>query len=44
MVLCIAKFERQEGKKIFVSGTVEDGSGTVYAKGEALFIETKPKL
>ena len=38
VVLCRAWVERTEGRKMFTVGTVEDGEGGVYAKGEALFI------
>jgi acyl-coenzyme A thioesterase PaaI-like protein len=44
VLLCTATFDRREGKKIFVSGTVEDGKGLVYVTAEALFIESQPKL
>jgi hypothetical protein len=30
--------QRTEGRKMFTEGTIEDGEGVVYAKGEALFI------
>ncbi|KAJ4412304.1 hypothetical protein N0V91_000775 [Didymella pomorum] len=43
-LLCTAKIERQEGRKLFVRATVEDGEGTVYTTGECLFIEMRPKL
>lgn len=43
-MLCTAQFDKREGKKIFVSGTVEDGEGAVYATAEALFIEARPKI
>ena len=38
VVLCRAWVERTEGRKMFTVGTIEDGEGGVYAKGEALFI------
>ncbi|KAF2198359.1 hypothetical protein GQ43DRAFT_378806 [Delitschia confertaspora ATCC 74209] len=44
VVLCNAKFERREGKKIIVTGTIEDGMGKVYATAEGLFVYAKPKL
>ncbi|KAJ8112056.1 hypothetical protein OPT61_g5483 [Boeremia exigua] len=43
-VLCTAKIERHDGRKVYVRATVEDGEGTVYTTGECLFIEAKPKL
>lgn len=44
VVLCTAKFERSERNKTWVVGTVEDGQGTVFATGEALFVEPRSKL
>lgn len=44
VVLCTARFERQERNKTYVSGTIEDGMGTVYTIGEGMFIEVKTKL
>ncbi|EAT84575.1 hypothetical protein HBI56_179300 [Parastagonospora nodorum] len=43
-ILCTARFEREEGRKLYVRGTIEDGSGTIYTIGEALFIKLKPKM
>jgi len=37
-VLCRAGIERIEGRKIFARGTVEDGLGKIYAKGDAMFV------
>jgi hypothetical protein len=42
--LCTAKFEKKEGRKAWVVGTIEDGLGVVYATGEALFVNPKAKL
>jgi acyl-coenzyme A thioesterase PaaI-like protein len=44
VVLCTAKFERQERNKTYVSATIEDGMGMVYTRGEGMFIEVKQKL
>lgn len=44
LVLCTAKIERQDGRKVYVRATIEDGEGTVYTTGESLFVETKPRL
>ncbi|OCL11698.1 hypothetical protein AOQ84DRAFT_373742 [Glonium stellatum] len=44
VVLCTAKFEKREDNKAWVVGTVEDGQGTVFATGEALFVEPRSKL
>lgn len=41
-VLVRAHVERQEGRKAFIRGTVENGEGVVYAKSVALFI--KPRV
>ncbi|EOD51733.1 Thioesterase superfamily [Neofusicoccum parvum] len=44
IVLGTAKFVKFEGRKSYVRGTLEDGNGTVYAVGEALFVEVKPRI
>ncbi|KAF1842389.1 uncharacterized protein K460DRAFT_409806 [Cucurbitaria berberidis CBS 394.84] len=44
IVLCTAKFERQDGRKLYVRATIEDGMGTVFTTGEAMFVEVKVKL
>ncbi|KAF2871998.1 HotDog domain-containing protein [Massariosphaeria phaeospora] len=44
VVLCRARFVRQEGRKMFVEATVEDGRGVEYAVGEGMFVEVKTKL
>ncbi|KAF2712481.1 hypothetical protein K504DRAFT_373193 [Pleomassaria siparia CBS 279.74] len=41
VILCTAKFIRQDRNKIYANGTIEDGNGTVYSTGEAMFIETQ---
>jgi thioesterase superfamily protein 4 len=43
-LLCTAKVERQEGRKLYIRATIEDGAGTVYTTGEGLFIGVKPRL
>jgi acyl-CoA thioesterase FadM len=43
-VLCTAKIERQDGRKLYVRATIEDGTGTVYTTGDCMFVEVKPKL
>lgn len=35
---------RTEGRKIFVKGTIEDGTGEVYASGDALFITMRAMM
>ncbi|KAF2500593.1 hypothetical protein BU16DRAFT_523373 [Lophium mytilinum] len=44
VVLATARFEKKEGKKAWVVGSIEDGMGVVYATGEALFVQPKGKL
>ena len=43
VVLCKAKFEKRERNKTYVSGSIEDGMGTVYTVGEGMFIEVNRK-
>jgi acyl-coenzyme A thioesterase THEM4 len=40
-VLCRGWVDSTDGRKIFGSGTIEDGEGTVMATGEALFLMVK---
>jgi thioesterase superfamily protein 4 len=42
--MCTAKIERQDGRKVYVHATIEDGSGMVYSIGKGLFIEVRSKL
>ncbi|KAF8253257.1 hypothetical protein K440DRAFT_593923 [Wilcoxina mikolae CBS 423.85] len=46
VLLCRASVTRSERRKYWVSGTLEDGCGTVFAEAEGLFIGVKegPKL
>ena len=37
-VLCKAKVDKKEGRKMWGRGTIEDGEGVVLATGEALFV------
>ncbi|KAJ9164748.1 hypothetical protein NKR19_g1013 [Coniochaeta hoffmannii] len=39
--LVVARMGKVDGRKLFISATVEDGQGAVLAKGEALFIGLK---
>ena len=39
ILLCLAKLERRERNKIYLRGTIEDGQGTVFTTGEAMFLE-----
>ncbi|KAK2761350.1 hypothetical protein FQN54_001872 [Arachnomyces sp. PD_36] len=46
-VVVIAKFRELKGRKHYIESTIEDGSGVVLAKGEALWVgikESKEKL
>ncbi|KAM3414474.1 hypothetical protein BST61_g9637 [Cercospora zeina] len=42
LVRCLAA--KHEGRKAWISGTLEDGMGKVYAEGEALFIMQRENL
>lgn len=44
VILATAKFVKNEGRKTYITATVGDGQGTVYAAAEALFIEPRAKL
>ncbi|KAL6706613.1 hypothetical protein ACN47E_005369 [Coniothyrium glycines] len=44
VLLCTARIERREGRKVFVYSTVEDGKGTVYTTGEGMFLATRSKI
>lgn len=44
IVLGQATFTKMEGRKSYVRATLEDGNGKVYAIGEALFVQLKPKI
>ncbi|KAL5114436.1 hypothetical protein ACEQ8H_007691 [Pleosporales sp. CAS-2024a] len=43
-ILCTAKIERQEGRKLYVGATIEDGLGTICTIGQGLFIRVEPRL
>lgn len=42
--LCRATIEKIEGRKFFVTGSIEDEAGTILAHCEAIYIEIKNKL
>lgn len=42
--LCRATVDKVQGRKYFMTGTVEDGEGNVMARGDALYVELKEKL
>ncbi|OMP82952.1 Thioesterase superfamily member 4 [Diplodia seriata] len=44
VILGTAKFTSVDGRKFYMRGTLEDGTGQVYAIGEALYIEIRPKV
>ena len=37
-VLVVAKLTKHEDKKLYIEGTIEDGEGTVLARGESFFL------
>ncbi|KAF1959822.1 hypothetical protein CC80DRAFT_489902 [Byssothecium circinans] len=41
ILLCKARFERRERNKIYLSGSIEDGRGTVFTTCEGMFVEVK---
>jgi hypothetical protein len=41
VVLCRASVRRSAGRKFWVSGSLEDGCGTVFAEADGLFIGVK---
>lgn len=43
-VLCTARIDRQDGRKVYVRATIEDGEGTVYTTAESMFVSSKPRL
>ncbi|KAJ4994150.1 thioesterase superfamily protein [Stagonosporopsis vannaccii] len=43
-VLCTVTIERQDGRKLYVRATIEDGEGTVYTTADCMFVEIRPKL
>lgn len=44
VILCTAKFERIDGRKVYIRATIEDGMGDVLTVGESMFLEVKNKL
>ena len=38
VVLCSAKATRREGRKLWVQGTIEDGTGTIFCQADAVFV------
>lgn len=43
-VLVVARMSKLDGRKLFISATVEDGEGAVLTKGDALFIGLKEPI
>lgn len=43
-VLCRVWLSRIDGRKLWVSGRMEDGQGNLYITAEALFVNVRPKL
>jgi thioesterase superfamily protein 4 len=44
VIVCRGRFTKLQGRKMWVSGSVEDGEGGLYATGESLFLEVKGNL
>ena len=44
IILVRAWLEKREGRKLWAKGTIEDGNGNVFTKGNALFIIIDPKI
>lgn len=43
-VLCRVWLTKIDGRKLWVSGRMEDGQGNLYMTAEAMFVNVKPKL
>jgi hypothetical protein len=41
VVMVRSRVTNKEGRKWFLSGTLENGTGTVYAEGECMFVEVR---
>jgi acyl-coenzyme A thioesterase THEM4 len=41
-ILCRAKVYKKEGRKMWVTGTIEDGEGTILTIAEGLFLVVEP--
>ncbi|KAH8732354.1 HotDog domain-containing protein [Phaeosphaeriaceae sp. PMI808] len=44
VLMLSAKAKKEDGRKLWISSTIEDGNGAVYTVGEALFIRLEAKL
>jgi len=44
VILCRARLERIDGRKVFIHATIEDGKGTILTVGESMFLEIRNKL
>ena len=44
VVLCRMWVEREQGRKVWIRGVLEDGKGLVYARTQSLFIKFKERL
>ena len=44
VVLCRSWVEKTEGRKVWIKGELEDGTGLVFARAQSLFIKFKEKL
>ena len=44
VVLCRSRVEKTEGRKMWISGELEDGNGLVYVRGRSLFVRFRERL
>lgn len=44
VVLCRSWVDKAEGRKIWIKGTIEDGNGLVFARGQSLFVKFRERL
>lgn len=43
-VMCRSWFTKIEGRKLWTSGTVEDGRGVVFASGQAIWVDVGARI
>ncbi|KAK8210888.1 HotDog domain-containing protein [Phyllosticta capitalensis] len=44
LALAVAKIHKVDGRKLYISSSLEDGLGAVFATGDVMFVEMKEKL
>jgi len=44
VILCRARLEKVDGRKVFVYATIEDGKDTIFTVGQSMFLEIRNKL